>query len=126
MRELPVRARNFACSKHGEISKRLSEHDKKPLKRPEHFLPVNLADKARARIAKAARLRSMKIRLLSTGTINRIAAGEVVERPASALKELIENALDANATRIDIWASKGGAELILVEDNGEGMESPDL
>ena len=68
----------------------------------------------------------MKIRLLCTGTINRIAAGEVVERPASALKELIENALDANATRIDIWASKGGAELILVEDNGEGMEPADL
>ena len=68
----------------------------------------------------------MKIRLLSEGTINRIAAGEVVERPASAIKELIENALDAGARRIDIAASNGGADLLLVEDDGEGMEADDL
>ena len=68
----------------------------------------------------------MKIRRLSEGTINRIAAGEVVERPASAAKELIENALDAGATRIDIAMSAGGADLILVEDNGLGMDEGDL
>jgi DNA mismatch repair protein MutL len=68
----------------------------------------------------------MKIRRLSEGTINRIAAGEVVERPASAAKELIENALDAGATRIDIAMSAGGADLILVEDDGTGMEADDL
>ena len=68
----------------------------------------------------------MKIRPLAEGTINRIAAGEVVERPASAVKELVENALDANASRIAVAISAGGADLIFVEDNGEGMGADEL
>src|ERR1051326_7584280 len=68
----------------------------------------------------------MRIRRLSEGTVNRIAAGEVVERPASAVKELIENALDAGASRIDIATSSGGSDLILVEDDGHGMEAREL
>src|ERR1700749_4047621 len=68
----------------------------------------------------------MKIRRLSEGTVNRIAAGEVVERPAAAVKELIENALDAGAGHIDIAPASGGADLILVEDDGGGMDAADL
>ena len=62
-----------------------------------------------------------QIRQLSEALSNRIAAGEVIERPAAALKELIENALDAGATRIDIAYANGGKTLISVADNGHGM-----
>ncbi len=66
------------------------------------------------------------IQRLPQDTINRIAAGEVVERPASAIKELVENAIDAGARQIDIRAEQGGLSRILVEDNGSGMAGPDL
>jgi DNA mismatch repair protein MutL len=68
----------------------------------------------------------MRIRRLSQGTVNRIAAGEVVERPASAVKELVENAIDAGATQIDVVFRGGGKALIRVSDNGVGMSREEL
>lgn len=65
------------------------------------------------------------IRLLSDAVANKIAAGEVVERPASVLKELIENALDAGATQIDVNVAAGGRTLVAVADNGSGMSRDD-
>src|ERR1700732_4404077 len=63
----------------------------------------------------------MPIRQLAEAVINRIAAGEVVERPASVVKELVENALDAGARRIDVLTDGGGRRLIRVTDDGAGM-----
>lgn len=65
------------------------------------------------------------IRVLSPHVINKIAAGEVVERPASALKELMENALDAGASQIDVEVAAGGRKLVSVRDNGSGMDRDD-
>lgn len=66
------------------------------------------------------------IRRLAPETVNRIAAGEVVERPASVIKELVENALDAGSTRIDVTAEGGGLVRLVVEDNGKGMSQDEL
>jgi DNA mismatch repair protein MutL len=68
----------------------------------------------------------MKIRLLEPLLVDRIAAGEVIERPAAAIKELVENALDAGALAIDIAIEAGGRRLIRVTDDGRGMDADDL
>jgi DNA mismatch repair protein MutL len=68
----------------------------------------------------------MPVRQLSENVVNRIAAGEVVERPASVVKELVENALDARAARIEIVIDGGGRRRIAVTDDGEGMSRQDL
>ena len=68
----------------------------------------------------------MTIRILPSTLVNRIAAGEVIERPASAVKELVENAVDAGATRIDISLEQAGKNHIVVQDNGIGMTQKEL
>ena len=66
------------------------------------------------------------IRLLEPRLANQIAAGEVVERPASVVKEAVENSLDAGATRIDIDVEAGGTRLLRIRDNGAGISEADM
>ena len=71
-------------------------------------------------------IRTPEIQRLPPDTVNRIAAGEVIERPASVIKELVENSIDAGASQVDIVVADGGRTLISVSDNGRGMTPDDL
>ena len=68
----------------------------------------------------------MSIRVLDTDTINKIAAGEVIERPMAVVKELLENAIDAGANSVTVEIKDGGKSLIRVTDNGNGISTEDV
>src|ERR1700722_12419143 len=92
-----------------------SDEDSQPRQHP----PAGQCDRMR-------RGPPMPIRRLDPLTIDRIAAGEVIERPAAAIKELVENALDARAKSVEVTIEAGGRRLIRVVDDGQGMDEADL
>lgn len=67
-----------------------------------------------------------RIRRLEQETINKIAAAEIIQRPSNAIKELLENALDAKATRVSVVAKEGGLKSLSIQDNGCGIHADDL
>lgn len=92
----------------------------------EEQIGKNIEKKLEGKMEEKIGKQENKIRILDKDTINKIAAGEVIERPASVVKELIDNSIDAGATEIRIEVEKGGKHSILIRDNGCGMSRADV
>lgn len=104
------------------MEERIDEKMKEPTEeKMEEQIEKQISEKLEEKMEKQAN----KIRILDRNTINKIAAGEVIERPASVVKELVDNSIDAGATEIRIEVEKGGKHSILVRDNGCGMSRTD-
>lgn len=106
----------------GQMKEQVEEiREEQTGKRAEEKLGKKLEEKLEKKMEK----QENKIRILDKDTINKIAAGEVIERPASVVKELVDNSIDAGATEIRIEVEKGGKHSILIRDNGCGMSRAD-